>query len=87
MNDVARQAGVSRMSVYRHFADRDTLVLAVLERITDQTVAAAIPRSADGPCAGSSGAPRRSAAASMRRARWATPGRVNGRDMSSRDTA
>jgi AcrR family transcriptional regulator len=35
MNDVARQAGVSRMSVYRHFADRDTLVLAVLERIAD----------------------------------------------------
>ena len=40
MNDVARGAGVSRMSVYRHFADRDALVLAVLERLADQTVAA-----------------------------------------------
>lgn len=43
MNDVATGAGVSRMSVYRHFADRDTLVLAVLERLADQTVAASTP--------------------------------------------
>ncbi len=43
MNDVARGAGVSRMSVYRHFADRDALVLAVLERLADQTVAASTP--------------------------------------------
>ena len=31
------------MSVYRHFADRDALVLAVLERLADQTVAASTP--------------------------------------------
>jgi AcrR family transcriptional regulator len=43
VNDVARRAGLSRMSVYRHFADRDALVLAVLERIADQTVEAATP--------------------------------------------
>jgi AcrR family transcriptional regulator len=44
MNDVAERAGVSRMSVYRHFADRDALVLAVLERLADQTVEVATPR-------------------------------------------
>ena len=44
MNDVATRAGVSRMSVYRHFADRDALVLAVLERLADQTVEVATPR-------------------------------------------
>jgi AcrR family transcriptional regulator len=44
MNDVATRAGVSRMSVYRHFADRDALVLAVLERLADQTVDVATPR-------------------------------------------
>jgi len=44
MNDVALRAGVSRMSVYRHFADRDALVLAVLERMADQTVEVATPR-------------------------------------------
>jgi len=44
MNDVAARAGVSRMSVYRHFADRDALVLAVLERLADQTVEVATPR-------------------------------------------
>jgi len=43
MNDVARGAGVSRMSVYRHFADRDALVLAVLEHLADQTVVASTP--------------------------------------------
>ncbi len=31
------------MSVYRHFADRDALVLAVLERLADQTVELATP--------------------------------------------
>ena len=44
MNDVATRAGLSRMSVYRHFADRDALVLAVLERLADQTVEVATPR-------------------------------------------
>ena len=43
MNDVARQAGVSRGSVYRYFADRDALVQAVLERNAAQNVAAALP--------------------------------------------
>jgi AcrR family transcriptional regulator len=44
MNDVAERAGVSRMSVYRHFADRDALVLAVLERLADETLELATPR-------------------------------------------
>ncbi len=44
MNDVAERAGLSRMSVYRYFADRDALVLAVLERLADQTVVVATPR-------------------------------------------
>lgn len=43
MNDVAQRAGLSRMSVYRHFTDRDALVLAVLERLADHTVEAATP--------------------------------------------
>ncbi len=44
MNEVAEGAGVSRMSVYRHFADRDALVLAVLERLADLTIEASTPR-------------------------------------------
>ena len=52
MNDVARGAGVSRMSVYRHFADRDALVLAVLERLADQTVAGLDPGHPAAPVAG-----------------------------------
>lgn len=40
MGDVAAEAGVSRGSVYRYFADRDALVDAVLERTADRFVAA-----------------------------------------------
>jgi AcrR family transcriptional regulator len=43
MNDVAQQAGVSRRTVYLHFADREALVLAVLTRISALTVAAVEP--------------------------------------------
>jgi len=32
MEDIARMAGVSRPTVYRHFADRDSLILAVVTR-------------------------------------------------------
>lgn len=32
MEDIAKMAGVSRPTVYRHFADRDTLILAVVMR-------------------------------------------------------
>jgi len=39
MNDVAREAGVSRASVYNHFADRDAVVAAVLARAADRFVA------------------------------------------------
>jgi len=40
MADVAGQAGLSRGSVYRYFADRQSLVDAVLERAADRFVAA-----------------------------------------------
>jgi AcrR family transcriptional regulator len=43
MGDVAAEAGVSRGSVYRYFADRDALVEAVLERTADRFVAASEP--------------------------------------------
>ncbi len=43
MSDVAVQAGVSRGSVYRYFADRDALVQAVLERVAEAHVAEAEP--------------------------------------------
>jgi AcrR family transcriptional regulator len=43
MSDVALQAGVSRGSVYRYFADRDALVQAVLERVAEVHVAEAEP--------------------------------------------
>lgn len=32
MEDIAKMAGVSRPTVYRHFADRDSLILAVVMR-------------------------------------------------------
>src|SRR3954447_23130923 len=34
VDDVARSAGVSQTVIYRHFADKDALVAAVLERIS-----------------------------------------------------
>jgi AcrR family transcriptional regulator len=40
MRDVAAEAGLSRGSVYRYFADREALVAAVLERTADRFVAA-----------------------------------------------
>ncbi len=43
MNDVAREAGVSRGSVYRYFADRGALVQRVLERTSERHVALAEP--------------------------------------------
>jgi AcrR family transcriptional regulator len=43
VNEVARQAGVSRGSVYNHFPDRDALLGAVLERIAARFVAASEP--------------------------------------------
>jgi AcrR family transcriptional regulator len=39
MTDVATQAGVSRGAVYLHFADRDTLIDAVLTRTAERFVA------------------------------------------------
>ena len=41
MRDVAAEAGLSRGSVYRYYADRDALVAAVLERTADRFVGAA----------------------------------------------
>ncbi|MGH8983569.1 MAG: TetR/AcrR family transcriptional regulator [Acidimicrobiia bacterium] len=43
MNDVAREAGVSRGSVYRYFADREALVQAVLERSSERQIETAEP--------------------------------------------
>lgn len=43
MNDVAREAGCSRGSVYRYFPDRDALVQAVLVQVSERTIAAAEP--------------------------------------------
>ncbi|HEX6311825.1 MAG TPA: helix-turn-helix domain-containing protein [Acidimicrobiia bacterium] len=43
MNDVGREAGVSRGSVYRYFADRDALVQAVLERSSERQIQTAEP--------------------------------------------
>ncbi|WP_436778038.1 TetR/AcrR family transcriptional regulator [Yinghuangia sp. YIM S09857] len=43
MNDVAQQAGVSRRTVYLHFADREALVLAVLIGVSERMVAAVEP--------------------------------------------
>jgi AcrR family transcriptional regulator len=41
MRDVAAEAGLSRGSVYRYYADRDALVAAVFERTADRFVGAA----------------------------------------------
>lgn len=43
MMDVARQAGVSRASVYLYFGDRPTLVDAVLTRLATRFVASSEP--------------------------------------------
>ena len=40
MEDIAQAAGVTRQTVYAHFASRDDLVNAVVDRVTDQAVAA-----------------------------------------------
>ena len=38
MDDIAKEAGVSRPTVYRHFSDRDTLILAVVLRRSRQLI-------------------------------------------------
>ena len=38
MDDIAKMAGVSRPTVYRHFSDRDTLILAVVMRRSRQLI-------------------------------------------------
>ena len=38
MDDIAKEAGVSRPTVYRHFDDRDTLILAVVMRRSRQLI-------------------------------------------------
>ncbi len=38
MDDIAKMAGVSRPTVYRHFNDRDTLILAVVLRRSRQLI-------------------------------------------------
>lgn len=38
MDDIAKMAGVSRPTVYRHFDDRDTLILAVVMRRSRQLI-------------------------------------------------
>jgi AcrR family transcriptional regulator len=38
MDDIAKEAGVSRPTVYRHFSDRDTLILAVVIRRSRQLI-------------------------------------------------
>ena len=44
VDDVARSAGVSKTVIYRYFTDKDELVDAVLERISDRCPAAAPAR-------------------------------------------
>lgn len=38
MDDIGKMAGVSRPTVYRHFSDRDTLILAVVLRRSRQLI-------------------------------------------------
>jgi AcrR family transcriptional regulator len=38
MDDIAKMAGVSRPTVYRHFSDRDSLILAVVMRRSRQLI-------------------------------------------------
>ncbi|GAB3813497.1 TetR/AcrR family transcriptional regulator [Micromonospora zhanjiangensis] len=40
VDDVAAAAGVSRQTVYAHFASRDALLAAVIRHLTEETVAA-----------------------------------------------
>ncbi|HEV8627937.1 MAG TPA: TetR/AcrR family transcriptional regulator [Acidimicrobiia bacterium] len=41
MEDIAKMAGVSRPTVYRHFSDRDSLILAVVMRRSRSLIATA----------------------------------------------
>jgi AcrR family transcriptional regulator len=41
MDDVAREAGLSRPTIYRHFASRDDLLVAVVAQRTEQLLARA----------------------------------------------
>ncbi len=50
MEDIAREAGVSRASIYFHFGSKDQVFRALAERLHDQTVAAMrAAAAADGP--------------------------------------
>ena len=49
VDDVARSAGVSKTVIYRYFTDKDELVDAVLERISDVDPAAAAARARSPP--------------------------------------